>query len=101
MKPFQLHDENTGINHLLEILDTPGIENDEDMIEFFYDYMCDTDKMIYLESHYGVHDISYDDHLLFGFTSYEWPLHDTLDKLKSEWSEWLTDLGFTVGEWYE
>lgn len=98
MRPFLFHDESTGINHYLEIIETPGIETDDDMIEFFDAHMCDSAEMEYLERHFGIHDISYDYDVMFGFTSYEW---EDIEGLKKYWSKWLTDLGFTVGEWYE
>jgi hypothetical protein len=45
-----------------------------------------------------VHDVSYDDNQIFGFTSYEWQ-PNKIDDLKTYWSNWLTQLGFKVGIW--
>ena len=99
LRPFQLHYEITDTNYRLEILDTPGIKDDDDMCDFFDAHMVDTEEMNFLETEYGVHDVSYDDTLILGFTSYEWK-ENRLDDLKAYWSEWLTRLGFKVGKWY-
>jgi len=93
MKPFQLYDELTGKNHCLQILAAP------EEIEDLFDYrVLGTDEMNFLETTYGVHDVSYDDNSIFGFTSYEWQ-PGKLDDLKTYWSNWLTRLGFKVGKW--
>ena len=91
MKYFQLYDENASVSYRLKIL--AGPVDDEDL---FDTQVLRSTRMNDLETHYGVHDVAFDNTLLFGFTSYEWT---DLDGLTADWAAWLTELGFTVGEW--
>ena len=99
LKPFELFDQNANTSYKLEILEIPkSLITQDDIEDFFADYICGSEKMNFLETTYGVHDVSGDDKVMFCFTSYEWD-KSNLDKLKEYWSTWLTSLNFKTGSW--
>jgi len=104
MNTFTFHDESEDKTYILPvsgrvarlILDDDPLDNGE----YFEDIVIKEMDERGLEAEpYGIHDCSFTDPAIWGFTSYEVPT-ENFPKLMSIWKEILESYGVQVGEMY-